>query len=211
MTTSPANQYQKDALRTKSDAFFGANYSRNVLTNYLGFVSDYNEQLDHIKKGMFYGRNLGEHTPVLPKAASVETNDRKLIDLIHAIVGVNTEGGELAQRLLTVINRRNELPLFEENTTSILTKDDTVNLFEELGDVLWYVAIAAEALDVTIDQIMTANINKLKKRFPEKFTQEKANVRDIEIEQKTLEKDLTAWDNGGKVEPSKQTTKRASK
>lgn len=204
-----SNQYQKDALRTKSDAYFGANIKRSALVQKLTHIVDDNETLDHYKKAMFYGRGLGEHTPIIEPESSVETSDKQLRDIIHAVLGINTEGGELAERLRDMLLHFDGVAIGE--SSEVLTEQDKINLFEELGDVLWYVAIAAEAMGVTIDAIMTANIEKLKKRFPEKFTQEKAIERNIENEQKSLEKSLTGWTDTAKVEPSKPTTKRVTK
>ena len=36
----------------------------------------------------------------------------------------------------------------------------------ELGDVLWYVMQACKALDVTIEEVVAGNVDKLKKRYP---------------------------------------------
>lgn len=41
---------------------------------------------------------------------------------------------------------------------------------EELSDVLWYVAQAATGMGVTLDEVGRLNIDKLKKRYPDKFT-----------------------------------------
>lgn len=43
-------------------------------------------------------------------------------------------------------------------------------LIEELGDVAWYIAEAAYALDTDLESILAANIEKLKKRYPEGFS-----------------------------------------
>ena len=47
---------------------------------------------------------------------------------------------------------------------------DKEHLKKELGDIAWYLAEAATALDVSREEIFRANIDKLKKRYPEGFT-----------------------------------------
>ena len=47
---------------------------------------------------------------------------------------------------------------------------DKEHLKKELGDIAWYLAEAATALDVSLEEIFRANIDKLKKRYPEGFT-----------------------------------------
>ena len=44
------------------------------------------------------------------------------------------------------------------------------DLIDELGDVLWYIAETASALDVTLDSIAQRNIDKLIRRYPEGFS-----------------------------------------
>ncbi|HCH8772098.1 TPA: hypothetical protein NNT57_004559 [Salmonella enterica] len=199
LSVATAATYQQGALRTKSDSYFGQHQSRNVLRGYLSFIIGNNNELDHIKKAMFYGRGLGEHTPVLGKDNNLQTGCPKLRDIIHSIIGINTEGGELAERLDAIL-ARNEDATLPDDSSVLLTDEDKVNLFEEMGDVLWYIAIGAEALGVTLDQIMFANLDKLKKRFPEKFTEDAANNRDIEAEQNNLENNLTQSADWGKVD-----------
>jgi len=43
---------------------------------------------------------------------------------------------------------------------------DKEHLAKELGDVAWYLAEAATALDISLEDIFKANIDKLKMRYP---------------------------------------------
>ena len=47
-------------------------------------------------------------------------------------------------------------------------------LIHELGDVAWYLAEAATALDLGLEEILTCNIEKLKARYPEGFSVERS-------------------------------------
>ena len=44
--------------------------------------------------------------------------------------------------------------------------DNREHLIIELGDVMWYVMQACKALDVSIEEVVTGNVDKLKKRYP---------------------------------------------
>ena len=44
--------------------------------------------------------------------------------------------------------------------------DNREHLIIELGDVLWYVAQACMALEVSFDDVVATNVEKLKKRYP---------------------------------------------
>ena len=94
--------------------------------------------------------------------------------LLHASLGMQTECAEFADAM-----KKNLI------YGKIL---DEINLTEELGDILWYIALACRTMGVTFEQLFDQNTAKLKVRFPEKFTEEKALNRDLEAERKALEK-----------------------
>lgn len=128
----------------------------------------------------FAGAYLGHHIDVM--AERTEPNyvevakrlkDPNTIRLLHAGMGLVTEAGEYMDCLKKFIFYGKPL--------------DKVNLREELGDVSWYARIAASALGDTFIGIIFTNIKKLLARFPEKFTEHQANVRDLNTERKILE------------------------
>ena len=47
---------------------------------------------------------------------------------------------------------------------------DKDHLIKELGDIAWYLAEAATALDVPLDTILQGNLDKLHKRYPDGFS-----------------------------------------
>lgn len=98
----------------------------------------------------------------------------KLLRLLHASMGMNTEASEITDALKKHIFYGKPL--------------DTVNIAEELGDLLWYIAIASDALGTSIEAIMETNIAKLKARYGDKFTEEAATTRDLKTEREILEK-----------------------
>ena len=46
---------------------------------------------------------------------------------------------------------------------------DKEHLKKELGDIAWYLAEAATALDLELEDVLESNIQKLKKRYPNGF------------------------------------------
>lgn len=99
--------------------------------------------------------------------------DGRPIDLMHAGIGMATEGGEFLDAVKKHIFYGAEL--------------DKVNLAEEVGDMLWYCALACSALGVDMAEVMHTNINKLKKRYPHQFNLQAAIDRDLEGEREILE------------------------
>lgn len=96
------------------------------------------------------------------------------VQLNHAVVGMTGEVGEIAQLLEKWVYYGQPL--------------DRVKIGEEIGDVLWYVAEACNALGLDLGRIMEANVAKLRVRFPERYTDQHAdrNNRDLEKEARAL-------------------------
>jgi len=63
---------------------------------------------------------------------------------------------------------------------------DIANVKEELGDLLWYIAVACDALGVSMEKLMAMNIEKLSVRYPEKFSSFNALNRNLKKERETL-------------------------
>lgn len=57
---------------------------------------------------------------------------------------------------------------------------DTEKVMEELGDVLRYVAGLSTMCGFTLEEVATANITKLQKRFPKGFSRE-ASIKRIDV------------------------------
>ena len=57
---------------------------------------------------------------------------------------------------------------------------DREKLVKELGDIAWYLAETATALDVSLESVLEGNIEKLRRRYPEGFTSECSIHRDNE-------------------------------
>ena len=63
---------------------------------------------------------------------------------------------------------------------------DKKQLEEEIGDLMWFLVNLADFNDIDLEEAMQKNIDKLKKRYAEKFTSEEALDRDTDNEQKVF-------------------------
>ncbi len=90
-------------------------------------------------------------------------------DLNHMVFGLVEEAGECAG-LLKRYHRGDEkyqdLVVYEDGypVSAHLNPTLRTSLEKELGDTLWYVAVTASRLGLTLDQVATTNINKLTDR-----------------------------------------------
>ncbi len=75
--------------------------------------------------------------------------------LLTAGVGINAEGGEFLEIIKKMI--------FQGKPWNL---DNKEHLIIELGDLMWYVTQACMALEISIDEVVSRNVNKLMKRYP---------------------------------------------
>lgn len=81
-------------------------------------------------------------------------------DLICGVMGLTGEAGEVADLVKKGIYHGHGI--------------DMVHLERELGDVCWYIAQICDACGFDLGTVMSCNIEKLKKRYPEGFTEERS-------------------------------------
>lgn len=99
--------------------------------------------------------------------------DPSLLRLLHASLGLSTEVGELVDVVKKAVFYGKPV--------------DKVNLKEECGDLLWYVALVMAYLGETdFTDTMRINIDKLRIRYPHLFTEDNAVSRDLPAERQVL-------------------------
>ena len=84
--------------------------------------------------------------------------------LINGVMGLCGESGEAIDIVKKWLAQCHEL--------------DRDALAKELGDIAWYLAETAAALDIPLEDIFRANIEKLKRRYPEGFSTQRSLHRD---------------------------------
>ena len=84
--------------------------------------------------------------------------------LINGVMGLCGESGEAIDIVKKHLHQGHAL--------------DKEKLVKELGDIAWYLAETAWALDIPLEEILQGNIDKLKHRFPEGFSTERSLNRE---------------------------------
>ncbi len=147
-------------------------------------------ELDKLKKTIFYGKNYDpnwegvelrntEYSDLkgfgsISNMLNNVSQDRKQAEnIFHGIIGSATETGEMLEALAKSLGGH---------------KFDIVNLKEEVGDVKWYLAILADNGGFKWGEDEKKVIEKLRERYPNKFTEYDALNRNLEAERKILEK-----------------------
>lgn len=182
-----SQEYQIQTRRTDIEDYSGPmeRIKQNKQTIHNGFKAFMmgSGVLDLMKKRVMYNSDTfkmlsldAEHVTTMKLFENDEyldkiAEDPKLAKLFHYTVGIITEANEMLVALV-------------KGTSGEL---DIVNVGEENSDIAWYQARMADLLGQDLDSQRQTNIDKLKARFPNKFTEESANERDLEVERKILE------------------------
>ena len=97
--------------------------------------------------------NINEYQAMAMTTLNPELSRKEV--LINSVMGLCGESGEAIDIVKKWLAQGHEL--------------DKEHLAKELGDIAWYLAEAATALDLSLEDILQANLDKLKKRYPEGF------------------------------------------
>lgn len=108
--------------------------------------------------------NINEYQKLAMVTLNPELSKKDV--LINSVMGLCGESGEAIDIVKKWLAQGHEL--------------DKEHLAKELGDIAWYLAEAATALDMDLDDICKANIDKLKRRYPEGFDTNRSIGREEE-------------------------------
>ncbi len=179
-------QYKKECTRTIKVL---PTLEENMLHVAYGISTEVGELHDIYKKELAYGKqidivNLKEELGdilwyVLNGLTFCEITDSNVIEIQQEI-----DSHENDTELLTCIQYLSESSC---NIMSNLYQVDKNDIKYRFSGVLFNVLSICQCYKFDIEEIMDMNINKLKKRFPEKFTQEAALNRNLDEERKILE------------------------
>ena len=164
------SDYIEQANRTCSDKFYWPGPVHPVqLVKFFENMETLGTDADNFKKAIFYGRTdvVSHDYEPMELAFPLDKN------LLHGLLGIVSEAKELTDAVVKSITKKDGF--------------DRTNFIEEMGDIMWYLAIMAKTLDVTFEEIQEKNIAKLRVRFPELFTEDNASNRDLDKEREVLE------------------------
>ncbi len=118
-------------------------------------------ELYEIRNTKRQGMTVSEYQKLAMKTLN-PTLSRKDV-LINGVMGLCGEAGEAIDIVKKHLHQGHEL--------------DKKALAKELGDIAWYLAETAYALDIPLEDILRANLDKLQKRYPEGFSSDRSRER----------------------------------
>lgn len=101
------------------------------------------------------------------QALAMRTSNKTLRQsehLLNGVLGLCGESGEVADEVKKCRMQGHVM--------------DIDHIVKELGDICWYIAETATAIDVDLETIMQMNIEKLKARYPDGFDSERSQHRE---------------------------------
>lgn len=90
------------------------------------------------------------------RMTELEAQNADVPRLLTAALGISAEGGELVEIVKKIVLQGKPY-----------NEDNIIHLKKEAGDVLWYISQLCIALDVTFEELMEINYQKLSARYPE--------------------------------------------
>ena len=99
---------------------------------------------------------INEYQRLAMKTLNPELSQKDV--LINGVMGLCGESGEAIDIVKKWLAQGHEL--------------DKERLAKELGDIAWYLAETAYALEIPLEDILRGNIEKLARRYPEGFSEE---------------------------------------
>ena len=97
-----------------------------------------------------------EHEAFVYRVQELEGQGFPTERLLTASVGMCAEAGEFTEIVKKIVFQGK--PVNEENL---------FHLKRELGDIMWYVAQACMGLDISLDEVLAMNVEKLSARYPD--------------------------------------------
>ena len=153
----------------------------HVLKTLLSRIATQCEALDELKKGIIYGKEQDlaefctayriEHDYVAEESG--KTLSSTATDMLHGVMGMAGEAGEIIEATLNPILHNAEL--------------DGKNLIEEMGDSMWYQALILRTLNVPGSVMLDINYDKLMARYEEGYSDKDALNRDAAKESEAME------------------------
>ena len=120
------------------------------------------ERIDHV--------DFDRYTHFVDAVTSTPSKDFK--SLIDRLGKLDREGANIERLTTASVGLAAESGEFLEIVKKMVfqgkpwNSDNREHLIIELGDVMWYVAQACMALEVSFDDVVRGNVKKLEKRYP---------------------------------------------
>lgn len=170
-----ANEYQVAAMRTATSNERANTPEQRLLNAALGLVGESGEIAD----------GMTTDSPFVNNVLSLSAHVGMLADMVKKELfhGHDFDYEEMRNTLATLksVIASAEMNLDRYNDSGapvfVVSQPDKEHLEKEAGDIAWYVALVATAINVPLAQVFRTNIAKLQKRYKNGFSAEASRNR----------------------------------
>lgn len=177
--------YQKAAIRTRSSIYTPNLMSLNHLEHMMANAIAIGRIARRLKRAAFGGKTDGEWTETPTPYPGCDPS-RLPPQVLHSLLGILNEAGELAEMLHGVLCDGKPF--------------DKTNYIEEKGDTAWFLFCDCDEVGIPASVILERNLAKLAARYPEMFDPSKLDdegrdkaAETAAIEGVTSTADLPLW------------------
>ena len=110
--------------------------------------------------------NFNEYQALAARTAFADGEDKKYT-LMYLCMGIAGESGEVIEKMKKVIR----------NDHGVVSEEKRQDLKKEIGDVFWYLSELSRALNLSLDEVASANIAKLADRAARGVIKSEGDVR----------------------------------
>lgn len=110
--------------------------------------------------------NFNDYQQLAERTANLDPKTQQRERFINFAFGLAGETGEVIDCLKKILFHGHDLELNQDK------------LKIELGDCLWYIATLATTAGLSLDDVASSNIEKLKARYPDGFSEERSINRE---------------------------------
>lgn len=120
-------------------------------------------EANEYQKAAMRTASVNSDLPTIARLKRAGFSDEMIL-LWNGVLGLGGESGECEDQVKKHIFQGHPL--------------DTEHMAKELGDVAWYLAVAAHALGYDLETVLKMNVEKLKKRYPDGFSSDRSMHRE---------------------------------
>src|SRR5215210_3008810 len=99
--------------------------------------------------------DFNEYQELALRTASSVSTESELAMLTSAALGLSGESGEIADHVKKIV--------YHGHPLDDATRD---KIAKEIGDILWYCAVGARGINMSLSEIARMNVEKLRRRYP---------------------------------------------
>jgi NTP pyrophosphatase (non-canonical NTP hydrolase) len=137
-------------------------------------IVEYDVEASYVRIGLTLQENKGQALHSIPLSEPPLSQQTYMEEVLRTYAGQDTSKDKLTLGALGLAGESGEVVDMVKKWLFQGHELDCLDLLDEMGDVLWYIALMCSAFGWTLDDAIRANVDKLHMRYPDGFTSERS-------------------------------------